>query len=219
MKLKFLNDVDYINYKKPSMFIGFPKCSFKCGRAICQNAALVDEPDIEISIDEIIDRYLNNPLTEALVIGGLEPFDSWEELQCLISLFRYWSGDKIIIYSGYTEEELGKEKLDWLLLYEPIVVKFGRYVPNQSPHFDKILGVNLASDNQYAKKFIIGVDYDMIKLNPDKEIVEEIRKALRENDGYCPCRPEKTRDTVCMCKEFREQESGLCHCGLYLKEE
>lgn len=80
MKLKFLNDVDYINYKKPSMFIGFPKCSFKCGRAICQNAALANEPDIEVSVDEIIDRYLNNPLTEALVIGGLEPFDNWEEL-------------------------------------------------------------------------------------------------------------------------------------------
>lgn len=25
-------------------------------------------------------------------------------------------------------------------------------------------------------------------------------------------------DTKCMCKEFREQESGWCHCGLYYKE-
>ena len=58
MKLKFLNDVDYINYKKPSMFIGFPKCSFKCGRAICQNAALANEPDIEVNVDEIIDRII-----------------------------------------------------------------------------------------------------------------------------------------------------------------
>lgn len=58
-----------------------------------------------------------------------------------------------------------------------------------------------------------------IKLNEDKEIVEEIKKALKENDGYCPCRIEKTPDTKCMCKEFREQkEQGYCHCGLYYKE-
>ena len=58
-----------------------------------------------------------------------------------------------------------------------------------------------------------------IKLNEDKELVEEIKKALKENDGYCPCRIEKTPDTKCMCKEFREQkEQGYCHCGLYYKE-
>lgn len=201
------------------MFIGFPKCSFKCGRDICQNAALIKEPNIEIRIDDLITKYLNNPLSKAVVIGGLEPFDSWEDLESFIRAFRYWSGDEIVIYSGYTEEEIGQEKLDWLQLYEPVIVKFGRYVPNQKSHYDKVLEVELASDNQYAKKFIIGDDYSMIKINPDKELVAEIRKALKENDGYCPCRPEKTPDTVCLCKEFREQESGLCHCGLYLKEE
>lgn len=57
----------------------------------------------------------------------------------------------------------------------------------------------------------------MIKLNPDKEIVKEVRKVLRENNGYCPCALEQTEDTKCMCKEFREMESGECHCGLYIK--
>lgn len=57
-----------------------------------------------------------------------------------------------------------------------------------------------------------------IRLNNDKELVEEVRKQLKENDGYCPCRLEKTKDTKCMCKEFREQEHGECHCGLYVKE-
>jgi ferredoxin-thioredoxin reductase catalytic subunit len=218
VKIKFLNELDFINYKKPSMFIGFPKCSFKCGRDICQNAALIKEPNIEIRIDDLITKYLNNPLSQAVVIGGLEPFDSWEDLQNFIRAFRYWSGDEVVIYSGYTEEELGKEKLDWLELYEPIIVKFGRYVPSQKPHYDKVLGVELASDNQYAKKFIIGDDYSMIKINPDEELVAEIRQALRDNEGFCPCRPEKTADTKCICKEFREQESGMCHCGLYIKE-
>lgn len=57
----------------------------------------------------------------------------------------------------------------------------------------------------------------MIKLNPDKEIVKEVRKALMENNGYCPCVLEQTEDTKCMCKEFREMETGECHCGLYIK--
>ena len=57
-----------------------------------------------------------------------------------------------------------------------------------------------------------------IRLNDDSARVEEIRKALELNNGYCPCAFEKTDDTRCMCKAFREQESGMCHCGLYVKE-
>ena len=59
----------------------------------------------------------------------------------------------------------------------------------------------------------------MIKLNPDKAVVEEIKTNLQANDGYCPCRITKSQDTKCMCKEFREQTSGECHCGLYIKVE
>jgi len=56
-----------------------------------------------------------------------------------------------------------------------------------------------------------------IKLNPDKEFVKEFIEKVKNNDGYCPCRVSKTPDTKCMCKEFREQEEGECHCGLYVK--
>lgn len=56
-----------------------------------------------------------------------------------------------------------------------------------------------------------------IRLSEDKELVQEIKKQLKETGGFCPCRIEKTEDTKCMCKEFREQESGECHCGLYIK--
>ena len=58
-----------------------------------------------------------------------------------------------------------------------------------------------------------------IRLNPDKEEAERILRAVKENDGYCPCRLIRTEDTKCICKEFKEQEKGFCHCGLYLKEE
>lgn len=57
-----------------------------------------------------------------------------------------------------------------------------------------------------------------VKINPDKEYAAEVKKRLKENNGFCPCRLEKTPDTKCMCKEFREQEEGMCHCGLYIKE-
>jgi hypothetical protein len=47
--------------------------------------------------------------------------------------------------------------------------------------------------------------------------IHRITKAIRENDGYCPCALDKTEDTKCMCLEFREMESGVCPCGLYKK--
>lgn len=44
-----------------------------------------------------------------------------------------------------------------------------------------------------------------------------ILQAVKDNDNYCPCRRQKTPDTKCMCKEFKEMEEGICHCGLYKK--
>ncbi|MCM1214092.1 MAG: hypothetical protein NC548_06180 [Lachnospiraceae bacterium] len=59
-----------------------------------------------------------------------------------------------------------------------------------------------------------------IIVNPDSEIANEVKAQLQENGGYCPCRIDKTPDTKCMCKEFREStELGECHCGLYMRVE
>lgn len=58
-----------------------------------------------------------------------------------------------------------------------------------------------------------------VRKNPDKDFVEQMRKAIKNNNGYCPCRKEKTEETKCMCKEFLEQGLGFCHCGLYEKIE
>ena len=151
MKIKFLVDEDFVNYKKPSMFIGFPHCSMKCGRKYCQNAALVDEPDIEIEIKEIVDRYLSNDITKAIVFGGLEPLDSFDDLLNFIDLFRKQSDDDIVIYTGYRNDEV-EDKISLLAQYKNIIIKFGRYIPNQKAHFDPVLGVDLASNNQYRVK-------------------------------------------------------------------
>ena len=58
----------------------------------------------------------------------------------------------------------------------------------------------------------------MIRLNSNPDVVASIRQGLEANGGYCPCRVKKTKDTKCMCTEFRQQVSGTCHCGLYIKE-
>ena len=56
-----------------------------------------------------------------------------------------------------------------------------------------------------------------VEFNKDEKIVKMIQEGLKAKDGYCPCRLDKTSDTKCICKEFREQEIGQCHCGLYEK--
>lgn len=61
-----------------------------------------------------------------------------------------------------------------------------------------------------------------IEFNKDEAIVKTVKEGLEKNGGYCPCRFNKTDDTKCMCKEFREQIAdpefeGYCHCMLYYK--
>ena len=52
-----------------------------------------------------------------------------------------------------------------------------------------------------------------------REFDHSIKVLVDKNDGYCPCAVQKTPDTRCICKEFREQTTeGLCHCGRYAKE-
>lgn len=154
MTIKTIVDEDLTNYKKPSMLIGTARCTFKCdepNRQYCQNRPWAKQPDIEISNKEIIDRYLNNHLTQALILAGLEPMDQFDEVFDLIRDFRKVSDDDVVIYTGYDANEIN-DKINQLLEFVHIVIKYGRYIPGQQPHMDLILGVNLASDNQYAQR-------------------------------------------------------------------
>lgn len=160
MIIKGIVDEDFVNYKKPVMYIAFPTCNFKCdienGSQLCQNCDLARQPDIEVSINELVDRYLSNPITEGVVISGLEPFDSPIQLLNFVRAFRVHTSEPIVIYTGYMEEELELDYLKdiWEKIKEyGVIVKFGRYRPNQEKHFDEVLGVYLASDNQYAKEY------------------------------------------------------------------
>ena len=155
LKIKQLLDEDFVNYKKPSMFIGFPSCTWKCEKecgqkGLCQNSPLATAPSFDIDYECIVKRYVHNPLSQAIVLGGLEPMDSWEDLTKLIDEFRKWVNDDIVIYTGYTLEEKKGEILFLQTFFNNIIIKFGRFVPNQKPHYDEVLGIKLASDNQYA---------------------------------------------------------------------
>lgn len=159
MVVKDVIGVDFVNYKKPSMFIGAPRCTMKCGEEYCQNSPLLQEPDIIIDENELIHRYLDNNLTSAIVFGGLDIMDSFSDLWRFLLFLRrtYKCNDDVVIYTGYTKEELehpssGISKLFKLKQFPNIIIKYGRYIPNQQPHYDEVLGVNLASDNQYAER-------------------------------------------------------------------
>jgi hypothetical protein len=45
--------------------------------------------------------------------------------------------------------------LTFLKNFDNIIIKYGRFIPNQEQHYDETLGVNLASNNQYAERLII----------------------------------------------------------------
>ena len=163
MTVKGIIDEDFVNYKKPSMTIMFPYCDFKCdkasGRTVCQNSSLAKEPNIEVSIESLIERYLKNNITSAIVMQGLEPFNSWVDLFYFIICLRemYKCDDDIVIYTGYEEDnDIVQKCLKIIWKYidaKNIIVKYGRFIPDQKPHYDEVLGVNLASDNQYAKRY------------------------------------------------------------------
>lgn len=56
----------------------------------------------------------------------------------------------------------------------------------------------------------------VVKTDKYNKIINDIKA----NGFYCPCRLEKTPDTKCPCREFREQTTeGECHCGAYKKVE
>ena len=94
MKIKGIIDEDFVNYKKVSMFIALGSCDWKCcieaniPITVCQNCDLAKSKDIEISYQEIFDRYKQNLISESIVIGGLEPATQKGDIYNLIKLFR-----------------------------------------------------------------------------------------------------------------------------------
>ena len=157
MLLKDILDEDFVNYKKASMYLAFPFCTFKCekdcGIKCCQNSSIAKQKNIDFDIDDIIKRYLNNGITHAIVCCGLEPLDSFNDVLELLKKLRteYGCNDDFVVYTGYKEDEV-EDKINELAKYSNVIVKFGRFVPNQESRYDEVMGINLASPNQHGVK-------------------------------------------------------------------
>lgn len=206
MKLKGLVDEDFVQYKKPSMFIIAPYCSFKCdkeaGCEVCQNSDLAAAPIIEIEPTELVKRFYENPITEAVVFGGLEPFDSFEEMTEFLSLLVCGASvyqkpiPDIVIYTGYYFSEI-KNKVNAYSTYKnagaKVIIKYGRFIPNRPSRFDEVLGVELASNNQFAVDMFnlpkgdedsilyqLEMYYKTIPLKDEGEIIENMLKSFNK---------------------------------------
>ena len=156
MLVKGIEYEDFVNYRVACMYIAMPRCTFKCdtecGRQVCQNSELANAPDIEVNINEVINRYRGDSLTRAIVFGGLEPIDSFEDVYEFIHTLRqaFFCKDMVVIYTGYNEDEI-PEQISRLQEFPNIIVKFGRFIPDDIPYWNELLGVKLASSNQYAR--------------------------------------------------------------------
>lgn len=159
MRVKTIKTEWFQDYKKPSMFIGTISCGGKCcienglPLSVCQNDGWRGSAPINIQDNLIADMYLKDHITQAIIFGGLEPMEQFDELMELIKALRadFNCHDDIVIYTGYNRDEIEKQVVQ-LQKFDNIIVKFGRYIPKRTSRFDEVLGVTLASDNQYAER-------------------------------------------------------------------
>lgn len=156
--VKEIVDENFQDYKKSSMLVATSRCDFKCLKergldsSICQNMKISKMPNKKLFVPNIFSRYISNPITNAVVVGGLEPMLQFGEVLGLVSYFR-WNNchDDFVIYTGYYEGEI-KNEVQNLKKFDNIIIKYGRFIPGCKSIYDEVLGVTLSSDNQYAVK-------------------------------------------------------------------
>jgi hypothetical protein len=156
MKIKYIKDEVFSDYNKTSMLIAVPYCNTKCwekyglSSCACQNEHLNKLETIDVKNEEIIKRYLQNPITKAIVFGGRDSWDSLEEIIDFIKEFRKVSKDDCVLYTGREYNVIEKD-LYRFKDFKNIYIKYGHYNPNSEPITDELTSVVLASKNQ---KFI-----------------------------------------------------------------
>lgn len=165
----FLIDVktdNVVDYKKTSILLVFPYCSGKCGPS-CQNWNLrkLHQTDyINVTSQDIVQLYKSLDTHNAVVMAGLEPLDSLDDVLSIIDRINLQrKACDIVIYTGYTEEEYN-EKFEQKIIKafkansrypnKKLIVKIGRYDEDfKKPWHSNVLGVNLATTNQIVKVY------------------------------------------------------------------
>lgn len=153
------------------MLLVTPNCSWKCPG--CQNTHLAQLETQNFPDEDILERFFNNPLTSAIVIGGLEPLEDMQDVRQFISALgqKVYSDElekpTIVVYTGFELDEI-EDQLYWsglepeMRAYGNCILKYGRYNPVYQTNGDKVervdiwnedLGINLASPNQGTVRF------------------------------------------------------------------
>ena len=158
MIVKLVKQDDFVQYKKPCVVVCFPNCTWKCcteagiPTSVCQNQEMCGLKDIDITPEDVYNLYKESLFAVSICCSGLEPMLQFDDVLSLLKYFREHDCDAdFVIYTGYYRHEI-EDKIEQLAKYKNVIVKFGRYVPNQARHYDEVLGVWLASDNQYAER-------------------------------------------------------------------
>lgn len=159
MIVRTIVDEDFVQYKEPCMYIATAFCNGKCCKeagiplSVCLNDAWRGTATIAMVDEGIIERYLSNSITTTICFAGLEPFEQFDQVYNFIEKLRkdYNCDDTVLIYTGYNKEEIA-EQIEKLKDFDNIIIKFGRFIPDNPGKFDDVLGVRLASDNQYAER-------------------------------------------------------------------
>lgn len=154
IRLKDVVEV-FQDYKKSALLLCCISCDWKCcieagiSNDVCQNHNIAKQGEARLPFDVILNR-VNSSLTDAIIFGGLEPLLQTKEVCGLIEYLRECGVKKdILVYTGYYLEEIDSGVLERLKKCH-VILKCGRYIPNKPKKFDKILGITLASDNQYG---------------------------------------------------------------------
>ena len=110
IRLKQVVAEDFCNYKLPSMFLITCFCDWKCctegnfDTSVCQNFSLKDYPIKEYPFILLYKFYMSNPITKAIIVGGLEPLLQSEELYNLISFIFFYISFAFSILKSFKEK-------------------------------------------------------------------------------------------------------------------
>ncbi len=128
-------------------FIGALICADKCyyNCPDCCNEELKYSEPFYMEDTEIINRILNNPFNQGIILAGLEWTLQPKEMLRLIEL-ALDNKLKVILYTGMNEFEL---RMKFPQIFElPIYIKCGRYIKELHTDDYYLYGVKLASTNQ-----------------------------------------------------------------------
>ena len=142
--------------------------------------------------------------------GGVECIDAIRAATVNKSPFEAVCVSNVIKYLWRYEDKGGLEDIEkaaWYLqrLRKELVDKSNRY---------EVVGTENGIGLQTPwHTLMIPKEGDMFNQNDGAR--GQLLTSLLKNGGFCPCQPSHDRDTMCPCKNYRQ--NGDCICGLFVK--